>query len=58
MDPLPDFLGYLSAATRLNCSPWDLMDGRPGPPRRWWMGASLVLASAESEAQRRSRKRG
>jgi len=55
-EPLPDFIGYLRAAERLNCTPWDLLEQK-GPPRRWWMGATLLLASAESEAQRRSRKR-
>ena len=57
MDPLPDFIGYLTAAERLHCSPWEILDGK-GPPRRWWMNATLTLAAAESDAQRRTQKRG
>lgn len=54
--PMPDFVPYLTAAGRLNCRPWELLERR-GPPRRWWMGATLLLAAAEAEAQRRTRKK-
>jgi hypothetical protein len=55
-EPLPDFVMYLQAAERLNCSPWELTEPT-GPPKPWWMRATLTLAEAESEAQRRTRKR-
>ena len=56
MPPLPDFIPYLQAAERLNCTPWELIERR-GPPKRWWMGATLLLAAAESEADRRRGKK-
>ena len=56
MQPLPDFIGYLRAAERLNCTPWDMLDGK-GPPKRWWMAATMTLAVAETDARQRSQNR-
>lgn len=56
MEPLPDFLEYLYIARRWSKGPDDLIEGK-GPPVRWWMNAEMVLIAAESEAQRRTRKR-
>lgn len=52
MAPLPDFIPYLRAAERFHCPPWNLIDGH-GPPKRWWMSATLLLAAAEADATTR-----
>lgn len=54
-EALPDWVTYLRAADRLHCAPWELEP--EGPPRRYWMEATLTLGQAEAEARRRAPKR-
>lgn len=50
-DPLPDWVGWLRTAERLNCRPWDLLDDPDLIPRWLWMRWSGLLAHADGLAQ-------
>lgn len=48
---LPDWVGVMYAATRCNCSPWELLDNPELVPRRVWLWWASLLNHAETLAK-------
>jgi len=49
MEPVAWWVSYFYAADRLNCSPWELVDG--WTPREFWHRAAVMLTGCENDAR-------
>jgi len=60
MEPLPDWISYLTTAESMHCPPWELFEDVETPPgKRWWRITRMMLDAGRAEGERqRSTKRG